>query len=147
MSKFHQARQRGFKVTIKLLEGRLKEVEFKNSDDESSSESSTDAAEQIKFLQELIDEQKEKEVLEQSEIDAAKAWEKGAKERKMIEEEEVYEFMMQEDEVKKLQEFCKENGIEMHHKDHLHEVLDKILHEGRGHDHSGGRDPHSQSVS
>ncbi len=129
-----------FKLTIKLLGGKLEELKNKNSEEGSSeSEGSRDFAKQMQMIEKVIEEQKEKEAIKQAEVEQEKQREDDLKKQKQNEGIEVFEILLREDELKKMQKFCKDNGIEISETKELSKVEEKIveiLREGRGASHS-----------
>ena len=129
-----------FKLTIKLLGGKLEELKNKNSEEGSSkSEGSLDFAKQMQMIEKFIEEQKEKEAIKQVEVEQEKQCEDDLKKQKQNEGIEVFEILLREDELKKMQKFCKDNGIEISETKELSKLEEKIveiLREGRGASHS-----------
>jgi hypothetical protein len=135
-----------FKLTIKLLGGKLEELKNKNSEEGSSeSEGSRDFVKQMQMIEKFIEEQKGKEAIKQVEVEQEKQREDDLKEQKQNEGIEVFEILLREDELKKMQKFCKDNGIEISAPKELstaEEKIAEILREGRGGSHS--HSPESQ---
>jgi len=129
-----------FKLTIKLLGGKLEELKNKNSEEGSSeSEGSRDFVKQMQMIEKVIEEQKGKEAIKQVEVEQEKQREDDLKEQKQNEGIEVFEILLREDELKKMQKFCKDNGIEISEPKVLftaEEKIAEILREGRGGSHS-----------
>jgi len=129
-----------FKLTIKLLGGKLEELKNKKNEEESSeSEGSRDFVKQMQMIEKAIEEQKEKEAIKQTEVEQEKQCEDDLKEQKQNEGIEVFEILLREDELKKFRKFCEDNGIEASAPKQLstaEEKIVEILHEGRGSSHS-----------
>jgi hypothetical protein len=129
-----------FKLTIKLLGGKLEELKNKNGGEESSeSEGSRDFVKQMQMIEKAIEEQKEKEAIKQVEVEQEKQREDDSKEQKQNEGLEVFEILLREDELKEMQKFCKDNGIEISAPKELstaEEKIAEILREGCGSSHS-----------
>ena len=125
-----------FKLTIKLLGSKLEELKNKNSEEESSeSEGSRDFVKQMQMIEKAIEEQKEKEAIKQAEVEQEKQREDDLKKQKQNEGPEVFEILLREDELKKMQKFCQENNIEISVPKELSTIEEKIaeiLREGRG---------------
>jgi len=125
-----------FKLTIKLLGSKLEELKNKNSEEESSeSEGSRDFVKQMQMIEKAIEEQKEKEAIKQAEVEQEKQREDDLKKQKQNEGLEVFEILLREDELKKMQKFCQENNIEISVPKELSTIEEKIaeiLREGRG---------------
>jgi hypothetical protein len=108
-----------FKVTIKSLGSKLEELRKRNEELKkenieeggSKSERSRDFAEQMKMIEKIIEEQKEKEAIKQAKVEQEKQREEYFKEKKQNEGNEVFEILLREDELKKMQKFCNENKI------------------------------------
>jgi hypothetical protein len=130
-----------FKLTIKLLDGKLEELKKNKNSEEGSSESegSRDFVKQMQMIEKFIEEQKEKEAIKQAEVEQEKQCEDDLKKQKQNEGIEVFEILLREDELKKMQKFCKDNGIEISAPKELstaEEKIAEILREGRGASHS-----------
>ncbi len=125
-----------FKLTIKLLGSKLEELKNKNSEEESSeSEGSRDFVKQMQMIEKAIEEQKGKEAIKQAEVEQEKQREDDLKKQKQNEGLEVFEILLREDELKKMQKFCQENNIEISAPKELSTIEEKIaeiLREGRG---------------
>ena len=125
-----------FKLTIKLLGSKLEELKNKNSEEESSeSEGSRDFVKQMQMIEKAIEEQKGKEAIKQAEVEQEKQREDDLKKQKQNEGLEVFEILLREDELKKMQKFCQENNIEISVPKELSTIEEKIaeiLREGRG---------------
>ena len=125
-----------FKLTIKLLGGKLEELKNKNSEEGSSeSEGSRDFVKQMQMIEEAIEKQKEKEALKQVEVQQEEQHKDYLKKQKQNEGIEVFEILLREDELKKMQKFCQENNIEISVPKELSTIEEKIaeiLREGRG---------------
>jgi len=128
-----------FKVTIKLLEDKKNDL-IKRKSEEGSSESggSRDLEEQAKMIKEIIENQKKKEALEQVKVQQDQQREDNLEENKQNEKIEVFEFLLREDKLKKMLEFCKVNKIEIFAKrifpknSPIEEKIAEILHKGPG---------------
>lgn len=141
-----------FKLTIKLLGGKLEELRNKKDEESASeseegsseSESSRDFVKQMQMIEKVIEEQKEKEALKQAEVEQEKQHEEEMKSQKQNEGIEVFEILLREDELKKFRKFCQDNGVEASVPKQLspaEEKIMEILQEGRGglHSHSHER--------
>ena len=135
-----------FKLTIKLLGGKLEELKNKNIEEESSeSEDSRDFAEQIQMIEKAIEEQKEKEAIKQVEVEQEKQHEEDLKEQKQNEGIEVFEILLRQDELKKMQKFCEDNLVEASAPKKLSTAegkIKEILSQGRGNPHSDSSQQH-----
>jgi hypothetical protein len=139
LNQYSHGRKAGVKLTVTILKSKLEELRsrfLENSDEENS-----DANDQIKMLQEIENAVKTKEALTQAGEELAKDEAvKKAEERKKEEQEESFEMLIEEDKVKKFQDFCSNNGIKIEPKTHAQEMVEQILREGRGGNHDHGAD-------
>ena len=140
-----------FKVTIKLLEDKMKDLIKRNSEEGSSeSESSRDSAEQKEMIKEIIENQKEKEALAQAKVQQDQQREDNLEENKQNEKIEVFEFLLREDKIKKMMEFCRVNKIEISatrifpKNSPIEEQIAEILHKGPGVSHSNSSNHHQR---
>ena len=125
-----------YKLTIKLLGGKLEELKNKKSEEGSSeSEGSRDFVKQMQMIEKAIEEQKEKEALKQVEVQQEKQREDNLKEQKQNEGIEVFEILLREDELKKMQKFCEDNFIKISAPKELsaaEKIIAEILRKGPG---------------
>ncbi len=138
-NQYSHGRKAGVKLTVTILKSKLEELRSKFS--ENSDEENSDAKNQIKMLQEIENSVKTKEALTQAAEELAKVEElKKEESKKRVEQEESFEILIEEDKVKKFQDFCRHNGIKIEPKTHTQEMVEKILNEGRGANHSNSID-------
>ncbi len=138
LSQYSHGRKAGVKLTVTILKGKLEELRTRFSENEFEKD---DIYNQMKMLSEIENAVKTKEALTQAgeELTKDEALKK-EEEKKRESEEESFEMLIEEDKVKKFQDFCGKNGFKTEIKTHAHEIVEQILHEGRGgnHDHNPG---------
>ncbi len=107
-----------YKITFKALRSKLEEItKSQNEDSEgeagtSSEDSKEDFSEQRKMIENIINEQKEKEALEQEKLKQEEEINKAQEANKRSEEEHIFEIMLEEEKVKKTKDFLKKFGID-----------------------------------
>lgn len=106
------AKQQGFKVTIRLLQGKLEEIKAILAET-GEQDNQDDFKEQIEMLSNLIDEQRLREVEEADNIMMNTLDQEEELQEQDRSEEFIIEVMLKEKEMRDLAKFCEQNGIDI----------------------------------